>query len=116
LKLADIDVALSMVAPHSFEVGGGTILFGGDDARGIVDLRVTGALVHPPAPGGLLGKIGALDMTLKDVRAGGAIATVDRLHIDGIEELTMEFDGFEPRSLGVTLRRVTATNLVLVLA
>lgn len=116
LKLADLDVALSMVAPRSFEVGGGTILFGGEDAPGIVDLRVTGALIHPPAPGGLLGKIGALDLTLKDVRAGGAVATVDRLHIDGIEELTMEFDGFTPRSLGVTLRRVTATNLVLVLA
>lgn len=116
LKLAAIDVGLSMVAPRSVEVGGGTILFGGEDAPGIVDLRVEGSLSHPPAPGGLLGKIGALDLTLKDVRAGGVVATVDRLHIDGIEELVLEFDGFTPRSLGVTLRRVTASNLVLVLA
>ena len=50
-----------------------------------------------------------------DVDLGGAVATVDRLHIDGVEELTLAFDGFTPTSLGVNLRRVTATNLVLVL-
>ena len=116
MTIADIDVALSMAAPHSVEVGGGAILFGGDDAPGIVDLHVEGALVHPPAPGGLVGRIGALDLTLKDVRAGGMVSAFDRLHIDGIEELTLEFDGFTPTALGVLLKRVTATNLVLVLA
>lgn len=116
MTIADIDVALSMAAPHAVEVGGGTILFGDDERPGIVDLHVGGALVHPPAPGGLVGRIGALDVTLKDVRAGGTVSAFDRLHIDGIEELTLAFDGFTPTSLGVTLRRVTATNVVLVIA
>jgi len=115
MTIADIDIKLSMAAPRSVEVGGGMILFGGDDAPGIVDLRLEGAVVHPPAPAGIVGRIGALDLTLKDVDLGGAVATVDRLHIDGVEELTLAFDGFTPTSLGVNLRRVTATNLVLVL-
>jgi hypothetical protein len=88
MTIADIDVALSMMAPHAVELGGGAILFGGDDSPGIVDLHVEGALVHPPAPGGLIGRIGALDVTMKDVRAGGVVSAFDRLHIDGIEELT----------------------------
>jgi hypothetical protein len=115
MTIADIEVALSMAAPHAVEVGGGTILFGDEERPGIVDLHVGGALVHPPAPGGLVGRIGGLDTTLKDVRAGGTVSTFDRLHIDGIEELTLAFDGFTPTSLAATLRRVTATNVALVI-
>ena len=115
MTLAGIDIKLSMVAPRSVEIGGGAILFGGENAPGIVDLQVEGALIHPPAPGAILGKIGALDLTLKDVALGGAVTTVDRLHIDDFEELVVTFDGFTPTSVGLTVKRVTATNLVLVL-
>ena len=115
MTLAGIDIKLSMVAPRSVEIGGGAILFGGENAPGIVDLQVEGALIHPPAPGAILGKIGALDLTLKDVGLGGAVTTVDRLHIDEIEELVVTFDGFTPTSVGLTVKQVTATNLVLVL-
>ena len=114
MTIADIDIGLSMVAPRSLEVGGGAILFGGEDAAGIVDLQIRGDLIHPPAPGGIHGRIGALDLTLKDVPTGGVVTTVDRLHLDEIEEVTVAFDGFTPTALGVTLRRVTATNLALV--
>ncbi len=115
MTLGGIDIKLSMVAPRSVEVGGGAIMFGGENAPGIVDLQLEGALIHPPAPGAILGKIGALDLTLKDVALGGAVTTVDRLHIDDIEELVVTFDGFTPTSVGLTVKRVTATNLVLVL-
>lgn len=114
MTMADIDVRLSMVAPRALEVGGGAILFGGEDAPGIVDLRVEGALVHPPAPGVIKGRIGALDVTLKDVDLGGVIATADRVHIDGVDEIALRFDGFTPTALTVGLRKVTASNLALV--
>src|SRR5207237_447741 len=42
LSLEAIDVALSLLAPRSVEVGGGVIMFGGDDQPGMVDLKVTG--------------------------------------------------------------------------
>lgn len=115
MRLGAIDVRLSMVAPRSVEVAGGTILFGGDDAPGLVDLAVEGALVHPPAPGAIRGKIGALDLTLKDVHLGGATLTADRLHVDSIDAIEVTFDGFTPTSLTVDLHRVSITNMALVI-
>ncbi|MBK9036598.1 MAG: hypothetical protein IPL61_36005 [Myxococcales bacterium] len=115
LAISDVAVKLSMAAPRHVDVGGGAILFGGDDAPGIVDLQVGGGLVHPPGPGALTAAIGVLDMTLKDVRAGGLSGTCDRLHIGPIDKIELVFDGFRPVSLSASLHRVTATNLALVL-
>ncbi|MBL8624664.1 MAG: hypothetical protein JNK64_25370 [Myxococcales bacterium] len=115
LAISDIAIKLSMAAPRHVDVGGGTLLFGGDDAPGIVDLQLGGGLCHPPGPGALSAAIGVLDMTLKDVRAGGLSATADRLHIGPIDRIELVFDGFRPTSLTASLHRVTATNLALVL-
>lgn len=115
LAISDIAVKLSMAAPRHVDVGGGTLLFGGDDAPGIVDLQLGGGLCHPPGPGALSAAIGVLDTTLKDVRVGGLSATADRLHLGPIDRVELVFDGFRPTSLTASLHRVTATNLALVL-
>jgi len=115
LTLGGIDVALSLAAPRSVDVGGGTILLGGEDAPGIVDFEVHGSLTHPPAPGSLRGTIGVVDATLKDVRAGGVGLTVDRLHFGGVETFDLTFEGFRPVGLTAFVNRVTATNLSLFL-
>jgi hypothetical protein len=112
LSLDAIDVALSLLAPRSVELGGGVIMFGGDDQPGMVDLKVTGSL-HDRGPGGLKGAIGSVDTTIKDVQAGPVKMTADRLHFDGIDELEVEFDGFRPVRATVVVHRVTATNSVL---
>jgi hypothetical protein len=112
LSFDAIDVALSLVAPRSLEAGGGVIMFGGDDQPGMVDQRVTGA-IRDRGPGALRGTIGSVDTTFKDVRFGAAQITADRLHFDGLEELEVIFDGFQPTCVTVVVHRVTATNLAL---
>lgn len=113
LTLGDLELQLHMVAPRNLDVGGGTIRFGGDAEPGIVDLRVSGALVHPPAPGAIKAVAGALDMTLKDIRLGGLQLTADRMTVGPIDMLAIAFDGFRPKSLAAVVHRVTATNLSL---
>ncbi len=114
LTLGDLGVNLHMVAPRNLETAGGTIRFGGEDAPGIVDLRIGGSLVQPGS-GNLTAQAGAVDMTVKDVRIGGLQVTADRLHLGPMDELLVTFDGFTPRSLTAVLHRVTATNLSLIL-
>lgn len=115
LAISDINVRLSMAAPRHVDALGGAILFGGDDAPGIVDLQLAGGLVHPPGPGALSAAIGVVDTTIKDLRAGGLGMTADRLHVGPIDRIELLFDGFRPTSLTASLHRVTATNLALVL-
>lgn len=112
LSLDAIDIALSLLAPRSVEVGGGMIMFGGDDQPGMVDLKVTGS-IHDRGPGELKGAIGSVDTTIKDVQLGSAKLTADRLHFDGLEQLEVQFDGFTPQSITTSVHRVTATNLSL---
>ena len=112
LSIDAIDVALSLLAPRNLEVGGGIILFGGDDAPGIVDLKVTGA-IRDRGPGALRGAIGSVDTTIKDLRLGPVTLTADRLHFDGLDQLELTFDGFKPVALTFVVHRVTATNLSL---
>lgn len=112
LSFDAIDVALSLVAPRSLEAGGGVIMFGGDDQPGMVDARVTGS-IRDRGPGALRGTIGSVDTTFKDVRLGAVQLTADRLHFDGLEELEVIFDGFQPTCVTVVVHRVTATNLAL---
>jgi len=109
-----IEIKLSLLAPRSLEVGGGAILFGGEDAPGIVDLSIAGE-VRAPGAGGLKGSIGLLDTTIKDLRMGGAMMTVDRLHLGAIDQLEVVFDGFNPTEITARIDRVTATNLSLLL-
>jgi hypothetical protein len=112
LSLAAIDIALSLLAPRSVEVGAGVIMFGGDDQPGMVDLQVKGA-INNRGPGRLTGAIGSVDTTIKDVQLGAAKLTADRLHFDDIDELAVKFDGFSPSELNLTVHRVTATSLSL---
>ena len=112
LSLEAIDIALSLIAPHALEVGGGLIAFGGDDQPGMVDLKVTGS-VHDRGPGTLRGAIGSIDTTIKDLQAGPVHLTVDRLHFDGLDGLEVTFDGFTPVNVTMIIHRVTATNLAL---
>jgi hypothetical protein len=115
LTLDAIDIAFNLVAPRSFEVGGGLVMFGGDDQPGMLDLKVTGNISDRKA-GRLDGAIGSIDTTIKDVRLGPAILTADRLHFDGLDELAVVFDGFTPQCVTMVIHRVTATNLSLQLA
>lgn len=115
LALDAIDVAFNLVAPRSFEVAGGVVMFGGEDQPGMVDLEVKGD-IHDHGPGRLAGAIGSVDTTIKDLRVGPALFTADRLHFDGLDELVVEFDGFKPKCVTVVVHRVTATSLRLQLA
>jgi hypothetical protein len=112
LSLEAIDIALSLLAPRSVEVGGGVIRFGGDDQPGMVDLKVSGA-ISDRGPGDLKGAVGSVDTTIKDVHLGPVKLTADRLHFDGLDELEVVFDGFRPTSVMMIVHRVTATNLSL---
>ena len=112
LSLDAIDIALSLLAPRSVEVGAGVIMFGGEDQPGMVDLKVKGA-INNRGPGTLTGAIGSVDTTIKDVQLGAAKLTADRLHFDDIDELEVIFDGFSPAVLNLTVHRVTATSLSL---
>jgi hypothetical protein len=107
-----IDVALSLLAPRSLDVAGGVILFGGEDQPGMVDLEVSGA-IHDAGPGALRGKIGSLDTTIKDLKAGPVTVTADRLCFDGIDKIEVEFDGFKPVQATLHVHRVTGTNVAL---
>ncbi len=112
LALESLDLALSLLAPRSLEVGDGLIMFGGDDQPGMVDLKVTGG-INDRGPGTLKGAIGSIDITLKDVHLGPAAVTADRLHFDGLDQLVVTFEGFRPVKIDVLIRKVTATNLAL---
>lgn len=115
LSLAGIDVALSLMAPRSFDVTGGLVMFGGDDEPGMVDLKVTGG-INDRGPGSVTGAIGSIDTTIKDIHIGPANITADRLHFDGLDELEVRFDGFTPQCVTTVIHRITATNLRLQLA
>ena len=110
LTVEAIDVALSLLAPRSLEVGGGVIMFGGEEQPGMVDLKVTGS-INDRGPGALNGTIGSIDTTIKDLRMGPALLTADRLHFDGLDQLEVTFDGFRPSKITMVVHRVTATNL-----
>jgi hypothetical protein len=107
-----IDIALSLLAPRNVEVGGGMILFGGEDQPGIVDLKVTGA-IRDRGAGALRGAIGSIDTTIKDLKIGSMLLSADRLHFDGLDQLEVTFDGFSPTAITMVVHRVTATNLSL---
>ncbi|HEY5947319.1 MAG TPA: hypothetical protein VIV40_17565 [Kofleriaceae bacterium] len=108
--LDKIEVALSLLAPRHLEVGGGTIMFGGEDQPGMVDLKVSGA-IRDRGAGALKGAIGSVDTTIKDLKLGSTVLSADRLHFDGVDLLEVEFDGFHPTAVHVVVHRVTATNL-----
>jgi hypothetical protein len=110
LALNTIDIALSMTAPRSVEIGGGTVMFGGDDAPGLVDLKVTGGIASNSA-GDIKGAISAIDTTFKDVNFGGMTLSSDRMSFDGIDGFELTFDGFKPVALTMNIHRATATNL-----
>jgi hypothetical protein len=112
LSLDAIDIALSLLAPRAVEAGGGVIMFGGEDQPGMVDLKVTGS-IHDRGPGEVAGAIGSVDTTIKDVQFGPVKLTADRLHLDGLDELQVVFDGFRPVHAMVFVHRVTATNVCL---
>ena len=109
-SLDKIEVALSLLAPRHLAVGAGTIMFGGEDQPGMVDLKVSGA-IHDRGPSALKGAIGSVDTTIKDLKIGSSVLSADRLHFDGVDTLEVTFDGFRPTAVAVVVHRVTATNL-----
>ncbi len=111
-SLEAIDIALSLLAPRHLEVGAGTIMFGGDDQPGMVDLKVQGAL-RDRGGGKITGTVGSVDTTIKDLKIGGSMLSADRLHFDGIDTLEVMFDGFTPVGVMLVVHRVTATNLAI---
>jgi hypothetical protein len=112
LMLDKIDVALSLLAPRSLDVGNGLIMFGGEDQPGMVDLKVIGAIKNSGA-GAIKGAIGSIDTTIKDLEMGPTSFSADRLHFDGVNDLEVEFDGFRPTAVTMVIHRVTATNLAI---
>jgi hypothetical protein len=112
LSIEAIDLAISLLAPRSLEVGGGVIMFGGDDQPGMVDFKVTGG-INNQGPGNLHGAIGSIDTTIKDLRLGPVLLTADRLHFDGLDALEVTFEGFRPVNVAMVIHRVTATNLMM---
>jgi hypothetical protein len=108
--LDKIEVALSLLAPRHLDVGNGTIMFGGEDQPGMVDLKVSGA-IRDRGAGAVKGAIGSVDTTVKDLRIGPIVLSADRLHFDGVEQLEVSFDGFQPTAITVVVHRVTATNM-----
>jgi hypothetical protein len=110
--LHGIDIALSLLAPRHLDIGNGSIMFGGDDQPGMVDLKVTGA-IRDRGPGELAGAVGSVDTTIKDLKLGSTMLSADRLHFDGIDNLEVTFDGFQPTSVTIVVHRVTATNLAI---
>ena len=107
-----IDIALSLLAPRSVEVGGGIVLFGGEDQPGMVDLKVTGRDPRPRARcAARRDRQGRHDDQGPPSRR--VALTADRLHFDGLDQLEVAFDGFSPTAVQVIVHRVTATNLAL---
>ncbi|HRC57510.1 MAG: hypothetical protein IPI49_13485 [Myxococcales bacterium] len=115
LTLDNIEVALSMLAPRHLEVGGGMILFGGDDTPGIVNLQIAGSIDNR-AEGNLRGTAGSVDTTIKDLKLGPLSLTADRLSFDRVEDLQIAFDGFVPKAASFAVHRVTASNLRLTIS
>jgi hypothetical protein len=112
LTIDGIDIALSLLAPRHLDIGGGSIMFGGEDQPGMVDLKVTGA-IKDRGPGKIAGAVGSVDTTIKDLKLGGTMLSADRLHFDGIDRLEVTFDGFKPTAVSIVVHRVTATNLAI---
>ncbi|MGE0867517.1 MAG: hypothetical protein AB7P03_03065 [Kofleriaceae bacterium] len=112
LSLEGLDVAIKLIAPRSLDVGNGLIMFGGDDAPGVTDLKLTGSLTDS-GPGMLRGSIGSVDTTIKDLSLGPVRLTADRLRIDGIDQIEVTFDKFKPTQITLVIHRVTATNLAI---
>jgi hypothetical protein len=110
LTLAAIDVALSMTAPRSFNIGNGTLMFGGDDSPGLMDLKVTGSIDSKQA-GSIRGAIGSIESTIKDLHLGAAQLTTDRLMLTGIDEFEVTFQGFKPSQVIMRMNRASATKL-----
>jgi hypothetical protein len=112
LTIDGIDIALSLLAPRHLDIGGGSIMFGGEDQPGMVDLKVTGA-IKDRGGGKIAGAVGSVDTTIKDLKIGGTMLSCDRLHFDGIDKLEVAFDGFKPTAVTIVVHRVTATNLAI---
>jgi len=112
LSVEDIDVAIGLAAPRSLEVGNGLIMFGGDDQPGMVDFEVKGDICAT-GPGKLIGTIGSVDTTIKDLQMGPANLSADRLHFDGLDGLEVTFEGFTPTKITMIVHKVTATNLAM---
>jgi hypothetical protein len=112
LTIDGIDIALSLLAPRHLDIGGGSIMFGGEDQPGMVDLKVTGA-IRDRGGGKIAGAVGSVDTTIKDLKLGGTMLSADRLHFDGIDKLEVTFDGFKPTAVTIVVHRVTATNLAI---
>jgi hypothetical protein len=118
LALRRIALEVAMTAPARLDVGDALIQIGDENAPGLLDVKLAGDIVHSgagAAPTSVTGTVGLLDLTIKDLRLGGATFTTDRIHLGGIENLRLDFQGMRPGKLTGVVSRVAATNVRLVL-
>lgn len=117
LALQNIKLALHADRPVQISLPGGAMVqFGDDDSAGLSGLTLTGELRHTGARPGddltsLIGSLELLDVTLQDLPVGSATVSIDRLHISSIDRIALSFEGFRPRRLDLSIGRMAATNL-----
>ncbi len=113
LSIDDISISLAMNAPRSVAVGEqGHVLFGGDDAPGLVDLKITGAIGDGTRPGKLRGSVGALDVTVADLALGNAgVVSVDRVRLGGVDPIELRLTGFDVAGVSMSIADVEAGGL-----
>jgi hypothetical protein len=117
LLLDHISVTLSMNAPRSVAIGEtGHVLFGGDDAAGLVDLKVTGAVGDGSYDGALRGSIGALDLTVADLALGSAgVVWMDRVRLGQVDPVEFRLKGFDAAGVSMEVAEVDVNGLRLTL-
>ncbi len=116
LGMENIELELAATEPARIALPGGALFqFGDDEQPGLEGLAVSGQLRHradeATEPSALEGAISLIDVTVKDLELGGVTISADRIHLGEVDGVKVEFDGFRPSRVELTLNRIAATNL-----
>ena len=97
---------------------GAMLQFGDDESTALSGLQLTGEIRYDrdaPTPAAtttcLSGSADLVDVTLNEVRVGESALSIDRLHIGGIDQITIWFQGFRPTRVELSIGRMAATNV-----
>lgn len=110
IALEHIDIGLSLAALPHLDVGTGFIAFGDSAPAGRLSGTISGELADQ-GHGILKGALSDVETTVKDLRFGPVEVTADRVCFEGLDQLELTFDGFQPTRLTMFVKRATATNL-----
>ncbi len=113
IALEHIDMGLSLAALPHLDVGTGFIAFGDSAPAGRLSGTISGELADQ-GHGALRGALSDIETTVKDLRFGPVEVTADRVCFEGLDQLELTFDGFQPTRLTLFVKRATATNLSIV--